>query len=180
VTWYTAPVGSVYRTQKQAIMCATGNGDVMADHTTSILLAEDNADDEMLTLRALRKAGISRVVVGRNGQEALSLLLGSGGVHAPALPDLVLLDLRMPKVGGIEVLVRLRADERTAHLPVVILTSSEDPKDCVRCKELGVVAILSKPLTVDSLNRILAALPGISLPREGISLPPLSVNPDHQ
>ena len=91
----------------------------MDDRT--ILLVEDNPDDELLTRRALKKSGIShRVAVVRDGEEALELLLG-----AEDLPRLVLLDLNLPKVDGLEVLRRLRADERTRGLPVVVLVSRE-------------------------------------------------------
>jgi two-component system response regulator len=98
-----------------------------------ILLVEDNANDELLTLRALRKHNIqNKVVVARDGAEALDYLF-SRGAHAnrqPAdPPDLILLDLNLPKVGGIEVLRQLRADERTKLIPVVILTSSSEDKD---------------------------------------------------
>lgn len=130
----------------------------------SILLAEDNADDEMLTLWVLRRAGYPCVTVARDGQETLSLLLGERTCDGkPFIPDLLLLDLMMPRVTGINVLRRLRADERTRKLAVVVLTSSEDPAERSLCLELGAVAILSKPLTTETLLNALRNLPPDSL-----------------
>ncbi len=96
-----------------------------------ILLVEDNPDDEALTRRALAKNNIQNEVrVARDGAEALEILLGTGA-HAghPLAPEVVLLDLKLPKVDGLEVLRRIRADERTRLLPVVILTSSREERD---------------------------------------------------
>ena len=94
----------------------------------TILLVEDNPDDEALTLRALRKANVRNdVVVARDGVEALDYLFGDGahaGRDVSVMPQVVLLDLKLPRIDGLEVLRRLRADERTKLLPVVILTSS--------------------------------------------------------
>src|SRR2546426_4342766 len=104
-----------------------------------ILLVEDNADDEALTLRALKKNNIKNdVVVAHDGVEALDYLLsagGSAGRPPHAMPQLVLLDLKLPRVDGLEVLRRLRADPRTHLLPVVILTSSKEERDLVRSEE---------------------------------------------
>jgi CheY-like chemotaxis protein len=98
-----------------------------------ILLVEDNADDEKLTLRALKKNNIrNEVVVARNGVEALDYLFATGsyaGRNLNIVPQVVLLDLKLPKLDGLEVLRRLRADERTKLLPVVILTSSDEEQD---------------------------------------------------
>src|SRR5579862_3494745 len=98
-----------------------------------ILLVEDNPDDEALTLRALKKNNISNdIAVARDGVEALDFLFGTGayaGRDVSALPELVLLDLKLPKIDGFEVLKKLRADPRTSLLPVVILTSSKEHKD---------------------------------------------------
>src|SRR5437763_7834022 len=95
-----------------------------------ILLVEDNSDDEALTLRALKKNNIgNEVVVARDGAEALDYLFGAGayaGRDLSVMPQVVLLDLKLPKVDGLEVLRRMRADERTKLLPVVILTSSRE------------------------------------------------------
>jgi two-component system response regulator len=104
-------------------------------HNQVILLVEDNADDEMLALRALKKNNIlNEVVVARDGQEALDYLLGTGahdGRDTRFLPQVVLLDLKLPKVDGLEVLRRVRADERTKFVPVVILTSSQEEQDLI-------------------------------------------------
>src|SRR6266852_6391709 len=101
-----------------------------------ILLVEDNADDEKLTLRALKKNNISNeVVVARNGAEALDYLFGTGayvGRNLNFMPQVVLLDLKLPKLDGLEVLRRLRTNERTKFLPVVILTSSNEEQDRVK------------------------------------------------
>src|SRR5438552_3032611 len=100
-----------------------------------ILLVEDNADDEALTLRALKKNNIKNdVVVAHDGVEALDYLLGaagSAGRQPHSMPQLVLLDLKLPRVDGLEVLRRLRADPRTHLLPVVVLTSSKEERDLV-------------------------------------------------
>jgi two-component system, response regulator len=115
-----------------------------------ILLVEDNADDELLTLRALQKNYIkNRVVVARDGSEALDYLFGRGeyqGRDTAALPQLVLLDLKLPKVDGLGVLRGIRADDRTRRLPVVILTSSKEDKDLLEGYELGANSYVRKPV----------------------------------
>ncbi len=116
----------------------------------SILLVEDNAKDEALTLRALKKANIlNRVSVVRDGAEALEFLLGNGtdaAVDPAPLPQLVLLDLKLPKVDGLEVLKRIRANERTCLLPVVILTTSTEEKDRMEGYRLGANSYVKKPV----------------------------------
>jgi len=101
-----------------------------------VLLVEDNASEEMLAMLAIRKADVSAdVVVARDGQEALDYLFG-GGEHADRptsrLPTVALLDLNLPKIGGLDVLRRIRADERTRRLPVVVLTTSKEDEDLAR------------------------------------------------
>ncbi|MSM39297.1 MAG: response regulator [Geobacter sp.] len=123
-----------------------------------ILLVEDNSDDEFLALRTLHKMGFNDVRVARDGREAITLLLGDEGSGAlPRLenPRFVLLDLRLPKLDGLEVLRKLRSDGRTRTLPVYILTSSEDPHDKEVCRELGALGFLPKPLTVESFSAAL-------------------------
>jgi len=116
----------------------------------SILLVEDNRDDEELTLRALKKSKLTNpVVVARDGEEALDLLLCRGqhsGPTKPELPQVVLLDLKLPKVDGLEVLHAIRADDRTRLLPVVILTSSIEEQDLVRGYGLGANSYIRKPV----------------------------------
>ena len=115
-----------------------------------ILLVEDNRDDEALTLRALRKNRVTNeIVVVRDGAEALDYLFGTGRHRdrelAP-LPALVLLDLKLPKVDGLDVLRRLRADQRTRALPVVILTSSMEERDLLKGYSLGANSYVRKPV----------------------------------
>jgi len=114
-----------------------------------ILLVEDNPSDEALTLRALRKSNISStVVVKRDGAEALDYLLvrRSYSGDTCVLPQLILLDLQLPKIDGLEVLRRIRADARTRLLPVVILTSSREDTDLIRGYDLGANGYVRKPV----------------------------------
>lgn len=115
-----------------------------------ILLVEDNPDDEVLTLRALKKNNIgNEVVVARDGAEALDYLFGAGaytGRDLSIMPQVVLLDLKLPKVDGLEVLRRMRADERTKLLPVVILTSSKEQQDLVDGYGYGANSYIRKPV----------------------------------
>jgi len=108
----------------------------------SVLLVEDNSDDVFLTNRVLRKAGITAVLVASDGQEALDILLNPAG----QLPELLILDLRMPKISGLKVLGEIRRNKRTMALPVLVLSSSEDPRDREVCLQHGVIAFLNKPL----------------------------------
>ena len=118
-----------------------------------ILLVEDNRDDEALTLRALKKNRITNeVVVVRDGAEALEYLFGTGryeGRDTTVMPDLILLDLKLPKVDGLEVLRRLRADQGTRSLPVVILTSSTEEQDVLKGYGLGANSYIRKPVDFD-------------------------------
>ena len=115
-----------------------------------ILLVEDNPKDEALTMRALRKHQIDgNVVVARDGVEALAYLLGPAGDgdrRAGPLPQLVLLDLKLPRIDGFEVLRRIRAAEQTRLLPVVILTSSAEERDLVEGYRLGTNSYVRKPV----------------------------------
>src|SRR2546425_10518045 len=114
-----------------------------------ILLIEDNPDDEALTLRALEKNNIkNEVVVARDGAEALDYLFGTGsytGRDLTIMPQLTLLDLKLPKVDGLEVLRQLRADELTRLLPVVILTSSNEERDRASAYGLGAISYVRTP-----------------------------------
>ena len=113
----------------------------------TILLVEDNPDDEALTLRAFKKSNIrNEVVVARDGAEALTYLFpGDDGDSAPG-PALILLDLNLPKVGGLEVLRRIQADERTRLIPVVVLTSSKLEEDILASYRYGANAYVRKPV----------------------------------
>ena len=118
-----------------------------------ILLVEDNADDEVLTLRALKKNNIrNEVIVARDGSEALDYLFGTG-IHAgrdlSVMPQIILLDLKLPKVDGFEVLNRVRAAEMTKFLPVVILTTSNEDQDRIRGYGLGANSFVRKPVEFD-------------------------------
>ena len=127
-----------------------------------ILLVEDNPDDVELTMRALKKSRIaSEVVVVRHGAEALDFLFATGaylGRNPDVQPDLVLLDLKLPKVDGLEVLRALRADARTRLLPVVILTLSNEEQDIVEAYRLGVNSYVRKPVDFDRFNDLLQCL----------------------
>lgn len=119
----------------------------------TILLVEDNPDDEILTIRALEKNNIrNEVVVVRDGAEALDYLFARGS-HASradqALPIVILLDLKLPKIDGFEVLTSIRADERTRLIPVVILTTSNEDRDRLRGYSLGANSFVRKPVEFD-------------------------------
>jgi two-component system response regulator len=118
-----------------------------------ILLVEDNPRDEALTLRALKKSNIANdVVVVRDGVEALDYLLGRGAYSEPGsneLPQLVLLDLKLPKVDGLEVLQQVRANERTRRLPIVVFTSSSEEEDLFNSYNLGANSYVRKPVEFD-------------------------------
>jgi len=128
----------------------------------TILLVEDNPDDELLTLRALRKNKIlNEVKVVRDGAEALDYLFGAGkyaGRDTMEMPQVVLLDLKLPKLDGLEVLRRLRADELTRRLPVVVLTSSDEEQDILASYDLGANSYVRKPVGfhqfIDALRQL--------------------------
>jgi two-component system response regulator len=115
-----------------------------------ILLVEDNPDDQKLTVRALKKNNITNdIVITEDGVQALDYLFGTGQFAEPdsrQRPSLVLLDLKLPKIDGLEVLRRLRSDERTKMVPVVILTSSKEEQDLIKGYELGANSYVQKPV----------------------------------
>jgi two-component system, response regulator len=111
-----------------------------------ILLVEDNPSDVELTRRALQKSHIAnQMIVAEDGQEALDYLFG-GDPHRNELPTLILLDLKLPKVDGLQVLRQIRANERTSHLPVVILTTSNEEQDITQSYDLGANSYIRKPV----------------------------------
>lgn len=123
-----------------------------------VLLVEDNPDDEFLALRALRRQGLENVVVAHDGEEALGYLLGVGcpaGEVATIVPAVILLDLKLPKINGIEVLRALRNDKRTESVPVIVLSSSREECDLKCCRELGTLAYLTKPVDGKELVGVL-------------------------
>jgi len=115
-----------------------------------ILLVEDNPDDELLAKRALKKNSISsELVVVRDGQEAIEYLFSEGqydGRDASVLPYVIFLDLKLPKLDGIDVLKRIRADGRTSMIPVVVLTSSNEESDIINCYKYGANSFICKPV----------------------------------
>ena len=119
----------------------------------AVLLVEDNPDDELLTLRAFRKHNLSNAIdVTRSGAEALDYLFATGEYADRDIndqPQVVLLDLNLPKIGGLEVLRRLRDDERTRMLPVVVLTSSKEERDLVDSYRFGCNSYVRKPVNFD-------------------------------
>jgi hypothetical protein len=131
----------------------------MKDKT--ILLVEDNPQDEMLILRALRKINlINAVDVARDGQQALDYLFREGefAERTPAEPTVVLLDIGLPRLSGLEVLEQLRADPRTRLLPVVILTSSDEERDRLKSYENGANSFVRKPLEFSEFAETVARL----------------------
>lgn len=120
----------------------------------AILLVEDNPDDERLTVRALRRGKVANeIFIARNGEEALQQLFSS----AP-LPSVVLLDLKLPKIDGLEVLRQIRAHPRTQLLPVVVLTSSSEERDIVESYSLGANSYVRKPVDIDQFTEAVRQL----------------------
>ena len=121
-----------------------------------ILLVEDNPDDELLAVRALKKCNIkNKIIVARDGVEALDYLFGTGqyqGRDLSDMPQIILLDLKLPKVDGLEVLKKIRSDDRTRLLPVAVLTSSKEEKDMVDSYTLGANSYIRKPVDFDQFT----------------------------
>ena len=115
----------------------------MTEEAKLILLVEDDPDHELLTIRALKKSNVANDVrVARDGEEAINLLFGPNAIR----PQVILLDLKLPKVDGLEVLRRIRESDTTRMLPVVVLTSSDEERDVVRSYQLGVNSYIRKPV----------------------------------
>lgn len=127
-----------------------------------ILLVEDNPDDEALTLRALKKNRLSNeVIVARDGEEAINYLFALSsfvGRDITDWPAVVLLDIQLPKVGGLDVLKRIRSDERTRRMPVVILTSSKEERDLIQSYDLGVNSYVRKPVNFDEFVKAVSQI----------------------
>lgn len=116
----------------------------------TILLVEDNEKDELLTIRALKANKIAnQIEVARDGQQAIDILMDRN----KELPSIVILDLKLPKLSGLEVLQRIRADSRTSCLPVVMLTSSDEDKDIIDAYRSGVNSYVSKPVNIDEFSK---------------------------
>ena len=124
----------------------------------TILLVEDNADDELLTIRALKKNNIANdIIVARDGVEALDYLLNtSAGKTMSPLPTLIILDLNLPKIDGLEVLKRIKANDQTKLIPVVVLTSSDEQKDMLTSYGLGVNSYIRKPVDFNKFVEVAA------------------------
>jgi two-component system response regulator len=127
-----------------------------------ILLVEDNPDDEALTVRALKKHNVvNKIVVARDGVEALDYLFGTGahaGRDMDVMPQVVLLDLKLPKLDGLEVLKRIRADPRTELLPVIILTSSKEEQDLINGYKQGANSYVRKPVDFEQFTKAIQQL----------------------
>jgi len=121
-----------------------------------ILLIEDNADDAYLAARVIGKVCSDKVIVARDGEEAGELLNKMAADQAHDQIRLVLLDLKLPKVSGIEILQSIRANPALGNLPVAILTSSDNDLDQETCRELGVLDYIYKPMTADRLQQVLS------------------------
>jgi two-component system, response regulator len=128
----------------------------------TILLVEDNADDEELTIRALKKNNVKNdLVIARDGVKALDYLFGTGayvGRDTALLPGLVLLDLKLPKIDGLEVLRRIRGDARTRRMPVTVLTSSKEEQDVIKSYDLGANSYIRKPVDFDQFSEAVRQL----------------------
>lgn len=123
-----------------------------------ILLVEDNADDELLTIRALKKNNIiNEIIVARDGAEALDYLFDTGaGKKLEQLPTLIILDLNLPKIDGIEVLKQLKSNARTKLIPVVVLTSSDEQNDILKSYGLGANSYIRKPVDFNKFIEVAA------------------------
>jgi two-component system response regulator len=134
----------------------------MRNKTKFILLIEDNPDDELLTIQALKDSNISNdVIVARDGEEALDFLFGTGkylGRDLTLLPQVTLLDIKLPKLDGLEVLQQIRANKNTKLLPVVMLTSSKEEQDLIHSYELGANSYIRKPVDFDQFTKAIQNL----------------------
>jgi two-component system response regulator len=134
----------------------------MNTNEVEILLVEDSPDDAALAIRSLRHQNLANKLVHlKNGAEALDFIFGEGefaGRNVDRVPKVILLDLKMPKVNGLEVLERIKADQRTKSIPVVILTSSAEDPDIKKCYELGANSYIVKPVDFDNFSKAVTQL----------------------
>jgi CheY-like chemotaxis protein len=142
----------------------------------AILLVEDNPRDAELTIRVLKKRGFANHLTHvKDGQEALDYIFGTGDYQGRDInqqPRIILLDLKLPKVDGIEVLRQIRADERTKMLPVVVLTSSHEDRDVIETYQLGVNSYIVKPVDFENFSEAISSLSAYWLL---LNLPPMSL-----
>ncbi len=134
----------------------------MNSNEIEILFVEDNPDDAELTLKALKKNKIAnKVFLVGDGEEALDFIFAKGkftGRNTEQNPKLILLDLKLPKIGGIEVLREIKANEKTKNIPVVVLTSSKEEMDIEKCYTLGVNSYIVKPIAFDRFMKVISDL----------------------
>jgi CheY-like chemotaxis protein len=131
----------------------------MIEDLPKVLLVEDNPDDEELTIRGLKRAQLRNPIdVAHDGQEALDYLLGTKDQAAKPVPAVIVLDLKLPRIGGLEVLQRIRGEERTRRLPVVILTSSSEDQDLASGYDLGANSYVRKPIQFGQFASAVAQL----------------------
>jgi two-component system, response regulator len=134
----------------------------MVHSEVEVLLVEDNPNDAELTIRALKKSHFANNIIHlKDGDEALEFIFGKDDAHNAEIehkPRVILLDLKMPKVGGIEVIVRLKSDDRTKMIPIVVLTSSKEDPDVARCYALGVNSYIVKPVGFDNFLKAVSEI----------------------
>jgi CheY-like chemotaxis protein len=147
----------------------------MTHEPLQILLAEDDDGHAVLVERNLKRAGfVNRVTRARDGQEALELIRGNGGIAPAGTQFLLLLDINMPRIDGLEVLRQLKSDPRTARTPVIMLTTTDDPREVERCYQLGCSVYITKPVRyedfAEALKRLGMFLEIVKLPIGPINL----------
>ena len=151
----------------------------MTEHEVEILLVEDNPSDAELTLRALRKNHLAnKVHIAEDGAQAIEYLFGKGETKrqgARPMPKVILLDLKLPKIGGLEVLRRIKCNEQTKTIPVVALTSSNQDSDLQECYKLGVNSYITKPVQFDAFVNAVSELGFYWMM---LNQPPLNNRPD--
>lgn len=134
----------------------------MSEEALEILLVEDNEDDIELTLVALRKNNLANnVIVLRDGQEAIDFVFAQGAYSQrknSSMPSLILLDLNLPKIGGLDVLKKLKSDDKTKMIPVVVMTSSQQERDIVESYKLGVNSYIAKPIAFENFINMISSL----------------------